>query len=319
MDALDYNFNFCIEELKEITRKLQEFRNYLLLDITVLIDNNGKLITYVPSTKTSEQLAHKVAIFSALAIEVSRQLENLFASPKQSMLFSGKEKNVYIEKINPKFFLASVFSYGISFSSVKVYKKRLVMDLNGLLSKTLNKENNPISLRILYHGISQSGKTTNLRKLSEIYQNSVSERIQQQTSNGDVVYFDILSFSMKNLNLELFTTPRQESFKIRQESFKILRRWILGRVDGIVLVIDATKSLEENLQAYEELLSNGFSKIPMVIQLNKVDEGTLNAEDLKIIFEEYQIIQARAKDCIGVQETLKAILKEIANAKANVG
>lgn len=312
MDALDYNFNFGIEELKEITRKLQEFRNYLLLDITVLIDNNGKLITYVPSTKTSEQLAHKVAIFSALAIEVSRQLENLFASPKQSMLFSGKEKNVYIEKINPKFFLASVFSYGISFSSVKVYKKRLVMDLNGLLSKTLNKENNPISLRILYHGISQSGKTTNLRKLSEIYQNSVSERIQQQTSNGDVVYFDILSFSMKNLNLELFTTPRQESFKI-------LRRWILGRVDGIVLVIDATKSLEENLQAYEELLSNGFSKIPMVIQLNKVDEGTLNAEDLKIIFEEYQIIQARAKDCIGVQETLKAILKEIANAKANVG
>ncbi len=312
MDTLNYNFNFGIEELKEITRKLQEFRNYLLLDITVLIDNNGKLITYVPSTKTSEQLAHKVAIIGALAIEVSRQLENLLASPKQSMLFSGKEKNVYIEKINPKFFLASVFSYNVSFSSVKVYKKRLVMDLDGLLSKALNKENNPISLRILYHGISQSGKTTNLQKLSEIYQKSVSERIQQQTSNGDVVYFDILSFSMKNLNLELFTTPRQESFKI-------LRRWILGRVDGIVLVIDATKSLEENLQAYEELLSNGFSKIPMVIQLNKVDEGTLTAEDLKIIFEEYQIIQARAKDGIGVQETLRAILKEIANAKANVG
>lgn len=129
-----------------------------------------------------------------------------------------------------------------------------------------------MTLRILYHGLGMAGKTTNLEKLREIYSDYVSDRIHQQTSEGRTVYLDILSLSIKTrsgdkeIGVELFTTPGQERFRI-------LRKWIFGRVDGLVLVLDSTRSLEENLRAYEEVKEYGLSGVPMVLQLNKRDVG----------------------------------------------
>jgi len=175
-----------------------------------------------------------------------------------------------------------------------------------------------MTLRILYHGLGMAGKTTNLEKLREIYSNYVLDRIHQQTSEGRTVYLDILSLNIKTklgdkeLSVEVFTTPGQERFKV-------LRKWIFGHVDGLVLVLDSTRSLEENLRAYEEVKEYGLNGVPMVLQLNKRDIGKLSPEEVMVAFGNVPLVEAVAIAGMGVAETFKAILREALDAKATAG
>lgn len=175
-----------------------------------------------------------------------------------------------------------------------------------------------MNLRVLYHGLGMAGKTTNLEKLRQLYANMVYDRVHQQTTEGRTVYLDMLALNIRTrlgngqLEVTLFTTPGQERFKI-------LRSWLFGHVDGVVLVMDATRSLEENLVAYEELKEFGLVGLPLVVQLNKRDVGSLSAEEVKRRLSGFEVIEAVAKDGLGVAETFRAVLKEVLNAKATAG
>ena len=176
-----------------------------------------------------------------------------------------------------------------------------------------------MKVRILYHGLGMAGKTTNLEKLKEIYGQYVQERIHQQTTENRTVYLDMLALNLKTklenteLSVEIFTTPGQERFKI-------LRKWIFGHVDGLVMVLDSSRSLEENLRAYQELKEAGLVDIPMVVQVNKRDvQGAISMELLRNTLRDIPIVEAVAKDGLGVAETLRAILREVLNAKAFAG
>ncbi|MCS7308148.1 MAG: ADP-ribosylation factor-like protein [Aquificaceae bacterium] len=173
-----------------------------------------------------------------------------------------------------------------------------------------------MNLRILYHGLGMAGKTTNLEKLKEIYTNYVYDRIHQCTPEGRTVYLDMLSLSIKTkdgdaeLNVSLFTTPGQERFRL-------LRRWLFGHVDGVVFVFDTTRSLEENLKAYHELIDFGLSQVPTVVQANKMEvEGAMPIGSIVDAFPNIKVIEAVAIKGIGVVETFKEILKEVLNARA---
>lgn len=172
-----------------------------------------------------------------------------------------------------------------------------------------------MNLRILYHGLGMAGKTTNLERLREIYEGYVVDRLHQQSSEGRTVYLDILSLNIKTksgdkeIGVSVFTTPGQERFKL-------LRKWIFGHVDGLVLVLDATRSLEENLQAFEELKEYGLNDLPMVIQLNKRDIGSLSPEAVRSAIGPVPIMEAVALTGMGVAETFRMVLREVLNAKA---
>lgn len=176
-----------------------------------------------------------------------------------------------------------------------------------------------MKVRILYHGLGMAGKTTNLEKLKEIYEQYVQERIHQQTTENRTVYLDMLALNLKTklenteLSVEIFTTPGQERFKI-------LRKWIFGHVDGLVMVLDSSRSLEENLRAYQELKEAGLVDIPMVAQVNKRDvQGAISMELVRNTLRDIPIVEAVAKDGLGVAETFRAILREVLNAKASAG
>lgn len=176
-----------------------------------------------------------------------------------------------------------------------------------------------MSLRILYHGLGMAGKTTNLEKLKDIYSGYVSDRVHQQTSEGRTVYLDILALNIKTksgnnqVSVELFTTPGQERFKL-------LRKWIFGHVDGVVLVFDSTRRLEENMKAYQEILDYGLGGVPFVVQLNKRDLGReVEPEHIAKVFGEVPVLEAVAHEGIGVAETFRTILREVFNAKAPTG
>ncbi|MFN4319236.1 MAG: GTP-binding protein [Aquificaceae bacterium] len=176
-----------------------------------------------------------------------------------------------------------------------------------------------MNLRILYHGLGMAGKTTNLERLREIYAGYVSDRMHQRTTEGRTVYLDMLSLNLKTksgdreIGISLFTTPGQERFKL-------LRGWLFGHVDGVVFVLDSSRSMEENMRAYEELREYGLLKVPVVVQANKRDvPEALPLELIKESFGNITVVEAIAGEGQGVAETLREIIREVLNAKASVG
>ncbi|QWK20185.1 MAG: gliding motility protein [Hydrogenobacter thermophilus] len=162
-----------------------------------------------------------------------------------------------------------------------------------------------MELRILYHGLGMAGKTTNLEKLKEIYGNYVYDRLHQQTSEGRTIYLDVLSLKLRTrlesveLMVSLFTTPGQKRYSI-------LRPWLFGHISAVVFVFDSSRSVEENLESFQEIKDSNT----IVVQANKRDaEGALPLEEIKRIFETYTVIPAVAKDGVGVVETFKEALR----------
>ncbi|MCS7262408.1 MAG: ADP-ribosylation factor-like protein [Aquificaceae bacterium] len=174
-----------------------------------------------------------------------------------------------------------------------------------------------MNVHILYHGLGMAGKTTNLEKLKEIYPGYVSDRVHQKTKEDRTVYIDMLALNIKTrsgdkeVNISLFTTPGQERFRL-------LRSWLFGQVNGMVFVFDSTRSIEENMRAYEELKQYRLSKVPTVIQANKRDvKGALPLTVIQQAFNGYTVVEAVASAGIGVAETFRLILKEVLNATAS--
>jgi len=163
-------------------------------------------------------------------------------------------------------------------------------------------------IRIVYHGLGMSGKTTNLERLKEIYTDKVYDRIHQQTNEGRTVYLDMLMLKFQThvqglyVTVSLFTTPGQQRFKI-------LRPWLFGNTSAVVFVFDSSRSIQENMESFHEMeVTVGKNKV--VVQANKRDVP--NAVPLEVIKETFNgipVIPAVAKDGIGVVETLKEAIK----------
>ncbi len=161
-------------------------------------------------------------------------------------------------------------------------------------------------LRILYHGLGMAGKTTNLEKLKEMFSDHIYDRFHQQTEEGRTVYLDVLVLKLRvktnndELFVSLFTTPGQKRFST-------IRPWFFGHVDAIVFVLDSSRSLRENLEAFEEIRN---LKIPIVVQANKRDsKNPIPFEEVERFFNMYTLVPAVAKEGIGVIDTFKEALK----------
>lgn len=141
MDVIGYTF--YEEELNEITKKLQDFKNALLLDLVVLMDDGGRLISYAPYTDTHKPLANRVAVIGAAVVGAVDQLENIISS-KRNMFFAGTEKNLYVQMVNQRFILSSVFSHRVPLGSVKLMKERLSGELRQLLERAINRHESKV-------------------------------------------------------------------------------------------------------------------------------------------------------------------------------
>jgi len=136
MDMISYRLKE--QELEEITKRLQEYKNSLLLDLVVLMDDGGRLVSFAPYVDSYKPIAQRVAIIGAAVVGAVDQLEHVISS-KKSMFFSGQEKNMYVHLINSKFMLASVFSHKVPLGSVKLFKERLSRELASLLDSALGR------------------------------------------------------------------------------------------------------------------------------------------------------------------------------------
>lgn len=165
-----------------------------------------------------------------------------------------------------------------------------------------------IEIRIAYHGLGMAGKTTNLEKLKEIYKHTVYDRIHQHTEEGRTVYIDYLAIKLKtktdhsDILVSLFTTPGQKRFTF-------LRPWVLGYSSSVVFVFDSSRSIEENLESFQDIRDFAQAK-KVVIQANKRDcVNPVSLEEIQRTFNGLPVIPASAIKAEGVLETFKEALK----------
>jgi signal recognition particle receptor subunit beta len=178
-------------------------------------------------------------------------------------------------------------------------------------------EEREISLKIVYWGTEESGKTENIKKLAEMFDDA-GRLVTLVGEDGSTIYFDFLApvIKLKNgctVKYLLFASPGREAFRLS-------RQLVIQGADGIVFVVDSDKSrLEDNRKALLELKDllkeheKTFEKVPIVVQYNKRDLPTVvSVEELckELNLENYPYVEAETIRGIGVFETFKLIAKE---------
>jgi signal recognition particle receptor subunit beta len=180
----------------------------------------------------------------------------------------------------------------------------------------INEVNGDILIKIVYAGISGSGKSTNLQSIYKQTSSDVSSRFFDlhglETRHP---YFDFLPLACshirsQNVRLHLYTLPALDLWDT-------LARQLLRGIDGLVWVVDSrVENLERNEDHLEKLskqlndVGTGIGNHATVIQFNHRDsERAASIGALKAAFQlrgAMQIDSIAVQD-IGVLETLNAL------------
>lgn len=177
---------------------------------------------------------------------------------------------------------------------------------------------NKLTLKLVYYGPAQSGKTTNLMKLHDLASPDMKGEIMTlETQNDRTLFFDLLPLGFRApsgmlVKFRLFTVPGQVAHDGT-------RKAVLSRADGVVFVADSQRNQSvNNGESFQNLAENSarvgldFDSLPLVVQFNKRDLPQILSEDE--IKERWQsapwpLLFASALEGHGVRETLAALLR----------
>ncbi len=194
-----------------------------------------------------------------------------------------------------------------------------------------DRERNRLTLKLVYYGPAQSGKTTNLSCLHESISPELKGDMMVLETKGDrTLFFDLLPLNLGKISgfdirIQLYTVPGQVMYEAT-------RKLVLKGVDGLVFVADPLKVRQErNIESLEDLRRNvaehglDLKEMPLVLQYNKRDlcdtpVPTLTVEELEQdLNQEYKVpwFECTATKGPGVFETLKEISKRTVNYVAN--
>ncbi len=130
-----------------------------------------------------------------------------------------------------------------------------------------------ISVKILYWGPGEVGKTTNFECLKHIFAaNRVSKGITIETTDNRTLWCDSVMFKFPFTSLHCVAYVNV-STTTGQERFLTTREYILENSDGAIFVADSDPSkIAANQRSFEELKAfSSDSAIPIYILLNKRD------------------------------------------------
>ena len=182
-----------------------------------------------------------------------------------------------------------------------------------------NTRANEILLKLVYYGPGLSGKTTNLRSLHAMCQESNrGEMFSVNTQEDRTLFFDLLPINLgyiygNSIHLQIYTVPGQVQYDAS-------RRVVLGGADGVVFVADSSEAqMQENVDSLSNLYHNlnanrlNIKQIPFVIQYNKRDlpdampVGVMNR---RLNFRSVPYFESVASRGDGVLDTFLAITRE---------
>ena len=180
-----------------------------------------------------------------------------------------------------------------------------------------------LTLKLVYYGPAQSGKTTNLMRLHDrLAPDMKGELMTLETQDDRTLFFDLLPLGFRAcsgllVKLRLFTVPGQ----VAHDS---TRKAVLSRADGVVFVADSQRNQSvNNGEAFDNLAANvarvglDFEHLPLVVQFNKRDLPDLLTEEE--IRERWQAVPwpltfASALNGGGVLETFVELLHQVYRA-----
>lgn len=182
----------------------------------------------------------------------------------------------------------------------------------------LNHVTREITAKVVYYGPGLCGKTSNLKY---IYDNLEEEgrgnMLTLATEADRTLFFDFLPMDLGTMRgfkvrLQLYTVPGQVFY---EET----RKRVLKGCDGVVLVADSQRSMQEAnreslAQLSQHLSENGlvFAEVPLVLQYNKRDlPDLLSIEEMDADLNPANMpfFEAVASEGIGVEDTLKAVIR----------
>jgi signal recognition particle receptor subunit beta len=186
----------------------------------------------------------------------------------------------------------------------------------------MSHETAAVNARIVYWGIEGAGKSTNLRSAFAKLRPDHRGTLREESSRLDpTIGYEILPITLGEVagirtQIELISVPgRPDQGPMRKQ--------LLDQVDGIVLVLDASAPMQENLATVDELhevlaaYGRSLSDLPVAVQYNKRDLADPYAlEDLhrKLDLGGAPVFEAVATEGTGVLQTLSTISKRVIRA-----
>jgi len=183
-----------------------------------------------------------------------------------------------------------------------------------------NDESKRLTIKLVYYGPAQSGKTTNLSCLHEHLSPELKGEMMALETKGDrTLFFDLLPLGMRCpsgllIKLKLFTVPGQ----VAHDS---TRKAVLSRADGVVFVADSQSNQSiNNLDAFENLAANisrvglDIETLPIVIQFNKRDlPNILSEQEILSRWSKttWPVLFSSALKNEGVRETFTELLEKV--------
>jgi len=188
---------------------------------------------------------------------------------------------------------------------------------------TYEEEHSRLTIKLVYYGPAQSGKTTNLMRLHDFLQTDLKgEIMMMETSNDRTLFFDLLPLGFKApsgllIKFKLYTVPGQ----VQHDS---TRKAVLSRTDGVVFVADSQRTQSvNNGEAFVNLEENAarvgidFERLPLVVQFNKRDlPNILSEEEIQQRWQgaPWPLVFSSALNGHGVIDTFNALLKQVYHA-----
>lgn len=184
-------------------------------------------------------------------------------------------------------------------------------------------QTNKLTLKLVYYGPAQSGKTTNLMRLHDLLAPQMKGEIMTlETQNDRTLFFDLLPLGFRApsgllVKFRLFTVPGQVAHDGT-------RKAVLSRADGVAFVADSQRNRSvNNGESFQNLAENAarvgldFERLPLVVQFNKRDLPEILSE--QEIAERWQsapwpLLFASALEGRGVRETFAALLASVYRA-----
>jgi signal recognition particle receptor subunit beta len=134
-----------------------------------------------------------------------------------------------------------------------------------------------LTIKLVYYGPAQGGKTSNLMRLHDLIAPAQRGEIMTlETKNDRTLFFDLLpvGFTAPSgllVKFKLFTVPGQVAHDGT-------RKAVLSRADGVVFVADSQRNQSiNNGESFQNLAGSAgrvgldFEHLPLVVQYNKRD------------------------------------------------
>ena len=136
MDVISYEFSN--DQLNRLTELLESFVKNVGVEVAVLCDDGGRLITFAPQLENLKTLSKRSAVVSAAINGAVEYLEE-FVDRGRTLYISGHTRSVYILKSEHSFILFCSFLNKTPLGSVKLFSERLMKEISPILQSAKEK------------------------------------------------------------------------------------------------------------------------------------------------------------------------------------